>query len=268
MKASSLFAKRKPQKAKNLERKGVGTTPTVRKLLIVCEGTKTEPHYFEALRAAYRDQLKGVEIRPSKGSAPISIVEHAEKLYTENLMKVGHRSLAFEAVYCVFDQDNASTFDKAMVKIGTLKAGKAKMPIHAIASYPCFEFWLILHFEFTRSPFAKTSENSVGDMVKKKLREFPGFKDYEEREPNAYALTKDRLRDCIKHSKWAAREARADNEPNPSTHMHELVECLLSIVRNSLLAAWKKLKLNGAPNDTALAEINAIESILSIAKTT
>ena len=93
MKASSLFAKRKPQKAKDLARKGVGATPTVKRLLIVCEGTKTEPHYFEALKAGYRDQLNGVEIRASKGSAPISNVDNAEKLYAICIFRPGEASI-------------------------------------------------------------------------------------------------------------------------------------------------------------------------------
>lgn len=107
MKATSLFAKRKPQKAKDLARKGVGATPTVKRLLIVCEGTKTEPHYFEALKANYRDQLKGVEILASKGTAPCRIVENSEKLYAKDLAAVdGDKALAFEAVYCVFDRES------------------------------------------------------------------------------------------------------------------------------------------------------------------
>ena len=269
MKASSLFAKRKPQKAKDLARKGVGVTPTVKRLLIVCEGTKTEPHYFEALKAAYRDQLKGVDILPSRGSAPMSIAEYAEKLYGMDLAAVGgDKSLAFDAVYCVFDRDSHDTFDAAMVRIAALKAGKAKLPIHAIASYPCFEFWLILHFVFTRSPFAKTSKKSVGDMVKKKLCDYPGFEGYQESERNAYALTKEMLRDGIKHSKLAVKDALDESEPNPSTHVHELVESLLDVVRNSLLAAWKKQEHIFGQADSQLKEINAIESTLGRAKTT
>ena len=269
MKTSSLFAKRKPQKAKDLARKGVGATPTVRRLLIVCEGTKTEPHYFEALKVNYRDQLKGVDILPSNGTAPSCNVENAEKLYAKDLAAVdGDKALAYEAVYCVFDRDSHDTFDAAIARIAALKAGKAKLPIHAIASYPCFEFWLILHFGFTRSPFAKTGKKSVGDMCKKKLRDFPGFEGYEEKEPNAYALTKEKLREGIKHSKQAAREAEDVGQPNPSTQVHELVEHLLGVVHKSRLVAWKKLKLNGAPLDSALAELNAIETILAKAKTT
>lgn len=164
--------------------------------------------------------------------------------------------------------ESHDTFDAAIVRIAALKAGKAKLPIHAIASYPCFEFWLILHFGFSRSPFAKTPKKSVGDMVKKKLRDFPGFEGYEERERNAYALTKERLREGISHSKRAVSEALDVGQPNPSTHVHELVEHLLDAVRNSLLAALKKQKLIARPAEALLQEINAIETILGKAKTT
>jgi len=265
MKASSPFAHRKARNAKDLGRKGVAETPSYARILIVCEGTKTEPHYFEAFRSDYRHQLKAIVIE-SGGSAPISNVETAEELYREDLLSVnGDTERAYEAVFCVFDRDTHPTFDKAMIKINALKAG---LPIHAIASYPCFEFWLILHFGFTRSPFAKTSKKSIGDVVKKKLQDFPGFKGYKEREKNAYALTKEKLPDCIKHSRKAVKNAIEDNESNPSTHIHVLVEYLLGVVRDSLVAARKKLKLNSGASDSALTEINALEWILGMVKTT
>ena len=105
-------------------------------------------------------------------------------------------------------------------------------------------------------------------VFKKKLCDYPGFEGYQESERNAYALTKEMLRDGIKHSKLAVEDALDKSEPNPSTHVHELVERLLDVVRNSRLAAWKKLKLNGTANDLVLGELNAIETILGNVKTT
>jgi len=265
MKASSPFAHRKARNAKDLGRKGVAETPSYARILIVCEGTKTEPHYFEAFRCAYREQLKAIVIR-SGGSAPISIFEAADRLYWEDLSSVdGDKSLAFDVVYCVFDRDIHPSFDLAMAKIDS---SKEKLPIHAIVSYPCFEFWLILHFGFTRKPFAKTSKKSIGDVVKKKLQDFPGFESYKESEKNAYELTKVRLRDSIKYSKQAVRDAIEEKNPNPSTHIHTLVERLLGLVRDSLLAAREKQKPISGPTDSILTEINAIEWILRLEKTT
>lgn len=268
MKTSNPFANRKARDAKDLGRKGVGDTPGYARILIVCEGQKTEPYYFEAFKSDYRDQLKAIEIR-SAPTAPISNVEMAEKLYREDLSSVaGDKSLAYAAVYCVFDRDAHPSFAKANAKIAALKAGKSKLPIHGAVSYPCFEFWLILHFQFSRSPFAKTGNKSIGDIAKKELTKYPGFKSYIEREPNAYALTKEKLREGIKHSKRALKAALDVGELNPSTRIHELVECLLEVVHKSLVAERKKQKMPRPPIDPLREKINAIESILSKTKTT
>ena len=269
MKSSSPFDRRKARKTNDLERKGVGATEKKLRILIVCEGQKTEPNYFEAFKADYRDQLAAVIVKPSRGSAPISNVETAEKLYQDDLASVGGDfALAFDAVHCVFDRDNHPSFDAAIAKVASLY--KDKIPIYAIVSYPCFEFWLILHFRYTRKPFAKTSKLSIGDAAKKMLREFPGFAAYKESEPNAYALTKELLRDAIKHSKQAAKEAIDVDQPNPSTRVHELIEVLFKAILKSLLAQFSKEqeeRINADLKIALLAKVNAIGLILGIKKT-
>ncbi len=50
--------------------------------------------------------------------------------------------------------------------------------IKVIASYPCFEFWLLLHFGFNRKPFRAVGKCSPGDLVAKSLREKPNMDKY------------------------------------------------------------------------------------------
>jgi hypothetical protein len=58
---------------KQLERK-LGRRAGYDRILIVSEGSKTEPNYFREIRAAYRLHTANVEVRPSElGTAPIQV---------------------------------------------------------------------------------------------------------------------------------------------------------------------------------------------------
>ena len=48
-------------------------------VLIVCEGTKTEPFYFDGLRVAERLSSANIKVTPAVGSDPMSIVQYAER---------------------------------------------------------------------------------------------------------------------------------------------------------------------------------------------
>ena len=63
------------------------------RVLIVMEGTKTEPSYFKNLVSEL--ELRTVKICPSADSAPISVVNEAKKRVSKDK--------DFEQIYCVFD---------------------------------------------------------------------------------------------------------------------------------------------------------------------
>ena len=52
------------------------------RILIVSEGSKTEPLYFSEIRTAYRLHTANGEVRPSElGTAPIQVVQYAHALF-------------------------------------------------------------------------------------------------------------------------------------------------------------------------------------------
>jgi hypothetical protein len=52
------------------------------RILIVSEGSKTEPLYFKEIRAAFRLHTANVEVHPSAtGTSPIQVVEYARDLF-------------------------------------------------------------------------------------------------------------------------------------------------------------------------------------------
>ena len=79
-----------------LERKEYKKNKPTR-VLIVCEGEKTEINYFNFLSKQY--QLTGIELPKNQcGSSPISILEYA---------KFRERKDEFDKVFCVFDKLNS-----------------------------------------------------------------------------------------------------------------------------------------------------------------
>jgi hypothetical protein len=80
-----------------LRRRGPTREPYDR-ILIVCEGEKTEPDYFEDLRRHFRLSSANIEIAENdEGSNPINVVDCAIKRYRSDR--------GYDRVYCVFDRD-------------------------------------------------------------------------------------------------------------------------------------------------------------------
>ncbi len=98
MGTDNLFHKRKAKNSKELQRRASRRDP-YKKILIVCEGEKTEPKYFEDIREYYRLNTVNVEVRGDCGSDPMSVVNFAKQRFREE-KDAGD---PFEQVYCVFD---------------------------------------------------------------------------------------------------------------------------------------------------------------------
>ena len=69
----------KQRQQRQLERK-TNNRASYDRVLIVSEGSKTEPNYFKEIRAYFRLLTANVEVRPSEfGTAPIQVVEYAKR---------------------------------------------------------------------------------------------------------------------------------------------------------------------------------------------
>ena len=70
----------KERQKQQLERK-LGRRASYDRILIVSEGSKTEPNYFSEIRAAYRIHTANIQVQPSDfGTAPIQVVRYAKEL--------------------------------------------------------------------------------------------------------------------------------------------------------------------------------------------
>ena len=171
--------------------------------LIVTEGTKTEPTYFGNIKRKYQIPL---EIRHSHNStAPDQIVQYAITLKDTTLKQ--HK---FKHVFVVFDRDDHKSYSQACKLCEEKK-------FTAITSNPCFELWLLLHFEQVSSPIEKAEE------AKQRLQKYiPGYID---KTPNdLFDLTENSLEDACKLSRKLTEEGNHDT--NPYTNVHILIEKL------------------------------------------
>jgi RloB-like protein len=226
MGSDELFKKRKARKNAELARQKKDRA-TYQRFLIVCEGTKTEPYYLQELVNDLGIRHHTVKIAPNDGVSPDRIVAHAVKLYDEDAL-LGD---SFDSVFCIFDRDAHTTFDAAVQTIENLKTSAKPKPFEAITSNPCFEYWLLLHFDFTDQPFHATGKKSVADQVVSVLKTKPGFAKYSKGQNGIYGLVKNSTSKAITHAKRGRRNAEKTGQISPLTNVDVLVAALQALVK-------------------------------------
>lgn len=110
----------------------------------MCEGEVTEAGYFADLRRLHRAVLS-IEISP-KGK-PKTLVERATRMKKDaerDARKESDDNLRFDFVWCVFDTDDHPGIPEA-------KQRARDNGINLAISNPCFEIWILLHFQDHRS---------------------------------------------------------------------------------------------------------------------
>lgn len=220
MGTDDLFHKRKQRRAASLQRKNAKKAPYDR-VLIVCEGAKTEPNYFREIRDAYRLSTANIDICGEEcGSDPLSVVNYAIRKFREDP--------DYDRVYCVFDRDKHVTYDAAIDKLRQTRLGK-NSTFTAITSVPCFEFWLLLHFGYTTRQFCAPGNASNCELVIAELNKKGRIPGYNKGARDIFALTKELLPDAIKHANHLQQHNQTTDANSPATNMHELIEYLTGL---------------------------------------
>ena len=129
MGSDDLFKKRKKDRRRKKETREIKP-----KILIVCEGEKTEPYYFKSFKiTSAKIKICGV------GMNTESLVKHTKDLYDKYNQNFDH-------VWCVFDRDD---FKKNSF-LNAFSLAK-KYDFNIAYSNEAFELWYLLHFEFYNS---------------------------------------------------------------------------------------------------------------------
>jgi len=177
------------------------------RVLIVCEGAKTEPLYFKGFPLADVIDFKVV----GAGSNTVSVVQEAI-----NLRDAAYRAdKPFNEAWCVFDRDSfkAERFNLAC------QLAQQKH-IRTALTNEAFELWYLLHFHFHDVGISRATYSD-------RLTKILGFK-YEKNNPKMYELLLEKQPDAIRNAKkLLTRYPRWNPEcHNPSTSVHKLVERL------------------------------------------
>jgi hypothetical protein len=192
------------------------------RILIVSEGEKTEPLYFDEIRQHHRLHTANVRVMPSDyGTTPQQVVDFAK----DQCLK----TRVWEHVFCVFDRDDhpKANFDNAMASAAALDKkyrNELKQPIRfaAIPSIPCFELWLLLHFEcITR----ECHRNEVYDLLRQSGR-LPG---YDKGQGGHFARTRHLLDTAYGNAATLAEERKRHGNENPFTAVDTLVKLLTGL---------------------------------------
>ena len=115
----------------------------LRRVIIACEGTKTEPDYFDAIRSHYRLTSAQIVIAEHSGTDPRSIVEAAVKKRRELTLDKSWRSGDF--AWAVFDGDEHIENNRQNW-LEALDMARRKS-IGVAVSNPSFELWYLLHYQ-------------------------------------------------------------------------------------------------------------------------
>lgn len=197
MGTDDLFKKAKLQKE---VRKRNNKKQLLDNILILCEGEKTEPNYFNSIKLKYR--LSNVNIR-GLGSNTDTITKTAIKHHKD-----------YSQVWCVFDRDSftAHHFNRAFQMVTKYKN------IHIVYSNEAFELWYLLHFNYYNTGISRAQ---YCDILSRLLG-----KEYKKNSTEIYDLICDREYTAIKNAKRLLGSYSNENPErnNPSTTVYKLVE--------------------------------------------
>lgn len=105
--ATNQISRRKPTKQPN------------KVILVICEGEKTEKNYFQRLKECLKLTSVSIKILPSPHPTPLQVIDYAEQKAKE--------ISEYDEIYCVFDRDTHSDFDKALAKAKNMKLENATL---------------------------------------------------------------------------------------------------------------------------------------------
>ena len=116
------------------------------RFLIVCEGSKTEPHYFKALINNHISAVREVTIE-GEGRATVALVDRTLEIKMELERK---NAMSFDRVWVVFDKDDFDDFNDAIKKA-------RKLGFHSAWTNEAFELWYYLHFEYLDTGISRSA---------------------------------------------------------------------------------------------------------------
>ena len=186
--------------------------------LIVCEGKKTEPNYFNGLKRKITEKygnkvdvlIPNINVKGT-GMNTTSLVKYTQKT-------VNHANKVYGQVWVVFDKDEYSDeqFDTAI----------DNCDYNVAWSNPNFELWLLVHFKKVNRYISK--DNVLQELRKEFQKK--GLGDYTKNDINIFekVTIEGKIHTAIKNCEYLEElnEDKKSSQRNPMTKIYKLVDGL------------------------------------------
>ena len=185
-----------------------GAAVEAQTVAIVCEGKVTERVYFEGIRRDLRLPTTRLKVT-GIGSDPLHVVNAANDL-----------AGAFDQVWAVFDVEAPkphTRLNAALERAGSLN-------VRCAVSNPCFEFWLLLHFQ----DWTAYLDNAG---AREKIKKCPcQYSDKDFDFASTWLTHQKAIDRAVKlHKRQITNHPDNVIERNPWTSVHDLVNVLLNL---------------------------------------
>lgn len=210
-----------------IEKRGAKRRKVKPIVLIVTEGSQTEPKYFEHFKTRQNNiDIRVVGSRSSAGETDyVSLVRKAREYQERNQLSAA----TGDSVWVIADADvnynNPKPIAEKNSKLNQARKMADNKGINLLLSSPCFEVWLLLHYQYT-TKFIK----DYADMKSVLQKYIPTYT----KTADVYELINDRTKTAIENAKRVEQHHLQDGcklpfgvDVNPFTDVYKLLERLL-----------------------------------------
>jgi hypothetical protein len=191
--------------------------------LILCEG-ETEENYFNGLiyQPKYKRKFQSISIRvfKPKNHSPYGMVKEAKRMI--GIAK--SEKNPYDFVWVMFDKDGHAKIPEAFELART-----SPTQINIAFTIPCFEYFVLLHFDKTTKPFTKCDD--VIHQIKKNW--LPNY----EKATNIFDILLPKKNDGLAHSEWVVNQFNEEiqsgkriYELSSYSNIHDLVNFLYTFI--------------------------------------
>lgn len=187
--------------------------------LIVTEGTKTEPLYFQAIRdiinQKYRDRIQ-LDVS-GEGDNTLSLFERAKE-------RVAKSANGYSHVWVVYDTDDFPADHINWTAELCNSETTEETAYHAIWSNQCIELWYLLHFNLFQTDIHR---RAYGQKLTEHLKQI-GAGNYTKNRPDMFEILRPYMDSAIANAKQLDKinKGKTPADATPGTKVYELIETL------------------------------------------
>lgn len=187
--------------------------------LIITEGTKTEPNYFNEIKNLINENYSEkihLEI-VGQGDNTVNLFDKAQQLAKANLNGYKH-------IWIIYDIDDFPKDRIDRVPVLCKENSSPNCKYHAIWSNQCIELWFLLHFSFMHSDLHR---NEYESKLSKHLSEI-GAGTYYKNRHDMFSVLREYLDIAIQNANKLDKinSGKTPSNSAPGTKVFELIEKL------------------------------------------